>query len=551
MVAFVAFAIAAACTSPDRQPTATTSRVPPSDSTSDVDWGSCPDDYFVPSPSGSFETSLVDCATLDVPAAYGRESGLPDFRLAMMRVRTTGEATKRGTLFVNPGGPGMSGIEEVQYLSFPQDISDSYDVVGFDPRGVLHSQPASGGPIRCSDELDFSSYWTIETTPANETQADANERLEDEYQTDCERRNPAWWTLGTRNVVRDLERLRQHVSGDADLNFLGSSYGTTIAAGYIRAFPEHVGHIVLDSPTDDRPDSDASIVTQARSINGSLMRLVDGYADATRSTRGTVVRQLQQIAEWGEEDQLRGYAGLEPFPGSPTERLSNEGLFYKGLVALLYYEPGQAQQLFDRGIDDLLQQKGNHLFEYLALYTDGYDTDRMFQAYEDREPYDPHGYTRDNSFEVREMVNGIDRDQRDTRSPAEQDALDRKVKAAAPLLWRLGSDPSGFRFHDARGGNRWSWAAFDDLDVPDPPKRPPVYANPSGTPVMVIGSRHESITPYPFAVHAAEALGSALITWEGGEHAPLAGFEHTCLNELFVEYLVHDTLPEGPVTCTD
>ena len=62
--------------------------------------------------------------------------------------------------------------------------------------------------------------------------------------------------------------------------------------------------------------------------------------------------------------------------------------------------------------------------------------------------------------------------------------------------------------------------AFDDPDVPDPLKRPPVYANPSGTPVMVMGSRHESITPYPFAVNAAEGLGSALITWEGGEHAP-------------------------------
>ena len=504
ILALVVLASAAACTPSGLDSTRTTSGELSSGGSSNVRWGSCPDDYFVLDPPESFDRSRVDCATIDVPAVYGRDSGLPDFRLAMMRVRAKGDAKKLGTLFVNPGGPGGSGIEAIQYQPFPQAIYDSYDIVGFDPRGVLHSQPVSGEPIRCSDELDFAGYWTLELSPENEAQMEEYQRYEHEYQSDCERRNAAWWTLGTHNVVRDLELMREQVTGEADLNFLGSSYGTTIAAEYIKAFPDRIGHIVLDSPTNSSPETDASTVAQYRSINEHLLRLVDGYADARGLTRAAVVRQLVQIREWGDNDRLRGFAGLEPFPDGSYARLSNEYMFYYGLFALTYYDTAQVQPSFNQAIDDLLAYKWNGFFEQLALGMDGYDTELMVQSYQDQEPYDPHGYTRDNSFEIRQMVNGIDRDLRVTRTQAQQPALDRKVKAAAPLLWRLTHDPSNFTYYDDHGGNQWSWAAFGDPDIPDPPNRTPPRTNPSGDPVLVIGSRDESTTPYQYAVRTAE-----------------------------------------------
>jgi len=551
ILALVAFAMVAAWTLLELDSPRTTSGEISSGGSSGVSWGSCPDDYFVLNPPESFDRSRVDCATIDVPAVYGRDSGLPDFRLAMMRVRATGDAKKLGTLFVNPGGPGGSGIEEIQYQPFPRALYDSYDIVGFDPRGVLHSQPVSGEPIRCSDELDFTSYWTLELSPENEAQIEEFKRFQREYQSDCERRNPAWWTLGTRNVVRDLELMREQVTGEADLNFLGSSYGTTIAAEYIKAFPDRIGHIVLDSPTGNSPETAASMVAQARSINEHLLRLVDGYADARGLTRAAVVRLLLQIREWGDNDQLRGFAGLEPFRDGSHARLSNEYMFHHGLFALTYRDTAQAQPSFNQAIDELLAYKWNGFFEQLALGMDGYDTELMILSYQDREPYDPHGYTRDNSFEIREMVNGIDRDLRVTRTQAQQAALDRKVKAAAPLLWSLTQDPSNFTYYDDHGGNQWSWAAFGDPDIPDPPNRTPPRTNLSGEPVLVIGSRDESTTPYQYAVRTAQDLKSMLITWDGDEHAPLAGFQHACLNEIFVAYLIEDRLPDEPVTCTD
>ena len=386
-------------------------------------------------------------------------------------MRATGDAKKLGTLFVNPGGPGGVGDRGFPETSlFPRAIYDSYDIVGFDPRGVLHSQPVSGEPIRCSDELDFAGYWTLELSPENQAQMEEYQRYEHEYQSDCERRNPAWWTLGTRNVVRDLELMREQVTGEADLNFLGSSYGTTIAADYIKAFPDRIGHIVLDSPTNSSPETDASTTAaQYRSINEHLLRLVDGYAEDRGLTRAAVVRLLVQIRDWADNDLLRGFAGLEPFPDGSYARLSNEYMFYYGLFALTYYDTAQVQPSFNQAIDDLLAYKWNGFFEQLALGMDGYEIELMVQSYQDQEPYDPHGYTRDNSFEIRQMVNGIDPESRLTPTQAQQPALDRKVKAAAPILWSLIHDPSNFTYYDDHGGDQWSWAAFGDPDIPDPP----------------------------------------------------------------------------------
>ena len=222
------------------------------------------------------------------------------------------------------------------------------------------------------------------------------------------------------------------------------------------------------------------------------------------------------------------------------------------MFALTYYDTTQAQPSFNQAIDDLLAYKWNGYFEQLALGMDGYDTELMFQSYQDREPYDPHGYTRSNLVRDQpKMVNGIDRDLRVTRTRAQQAALDRKVKAAAPFLWSLTHDPSNFMYYDDHGGDQWSWAAFGDPDIPDPPNHTPPRTNLSGEPVLVIGSRDESTTPYQYAVRTTKDLNSMLITWDGDEHGPLAYFEHACLNEIFVAYLVEDRLPDEPVTCTD
>ena len=57
---------------------------------------------------------------------------------------TTGSPEERiGSLVLNPGGPGGSGIEFLANAAaaFPESLTDRFDLVSFDPRGVAESTP--------------------------------------------------------------------------------------------------------------------------------------------------------------------------------------------------------------------------------------------------------------------------------------------------------------------------------------------------------------------------------------------------------------------------
>ncbi len=55
--------------------------------------------------------------------------------------------------------------------------------------------------------------------------------------------------LGSPNVARDMDQIREAV-GDAQLTYLGYSYGTALGAVYAQMFPDHVRALVLDGPVD-------------------------------------------------------------------------------------------------------------------------------------------------------------------------------------------------------------------------------------------------------------------------------------------------------------
>lgn len=85
----------------------------------------------------------LQCADLTVPLDYGHpKSGTLD--LALARYRATGD--KRGSVVLNFGGPGGPGVPELAYAGKEfMDLTDGYDVVTLDPRGVGRSSPVSCG----------------------------------------------------------------------------------------------------------------------------------------------------------------------------------------------------------------------------------------------------------------------------------------------------------------------------------------------------------------------------------------------------------------------
>jgi pimeloyl-ACP methyl ester carboxylesterase len=237
--------------------------------------------------NSEFDSSAAQCGEFAVPATYSDIIGkdLPDLTIKMLRTPALDQENKLGTLFFNPGGPGESGINVVQTLVIPDEIRARYDLVGFDPRGVGKSSP-----IKCSDTDSIDYYFKTVSSPEDKAEGDANLDWDKAAVENCAKLNPDWWVMTTLNTVQDMDVMREVVTGDEPFNFVGFSYGTTLAVEYIRAFPEHAGRIVLDSVTSN-DDTDYN-QAELESTYKALVALFFSFRIFSRR-RGILLCKLQ------------------------------------------------------------------------------------------------------------------------------------------------------------------------------------------------------------------------------------------------------------------
>jgi len=181
------------------------------------------------------------CATATVPRDYG-DAGAGTFGLALVRLPARDQAHRIGTLFLDPGGPGGSGVELVRdEAAALAPLNARFDLVGFDPRGVGASRPAVDCLSDAENELFSRQPFLRPGLSVRGLRAGARY-----YGDRCLERNPGVLPyVSTANVARDLDLLRAAV-GDARLTYLGFSYGTAIGATYASLFGERVRALVLD-----------------------------------------------------------------------------------------------------------------------------------------------------------------------------------------------------------------------------------------------------------------------------------------------------------------
>lgn len=503
-----------------------------------IQWQSCDPSWLLPTDrqSDQFKNGETDCATMLAPARYDQPTADSNYAIALTRLRATGE--RYGSLFINPGGPGQSGVEQVQWINIPTQVLEHFDIIGFDPRGVNLSDFEDGSEIKCDTETDYVTYWATEMSPANEAEMQESIKLSDAYTNKCVADNPLWFTMSTANVVADLELMRKTVTGDEPLNFLGSSYGTTIAAAYVSTYPQNVGKIILDSPTSTDPFNLENVATESAAFEKKLMGWISGYAKHAKVSISEVKQLLLDIRQRGDDDKLLGFAGMTLVDAENGAFKSNEALFLKGIQTLAYYPQKDAQDVFNQALDELRDYNWNGTFEWIGLNLDGYDV----EALNGRTEYSPKDLIRDNSYEVLLIVNQMDIAWPDL-TVEQQKELHRAVVKAAPFWSKLQDDSSGWQYFGEDKTVSFADFAFKDDSIPDPPQSYPTRTNTSGKALLIVGSKYESVTPFVFAEKTATELRSPLVTYEGTEHAPLAGFENECLTKIFVDYLVNNVDP--------
>ncbi|MDX8037024.1 alpha/beta hydrolase [Lentzea sp. BCCO 10_0856] len=444
----------------------------------------------------------VECTRLQVPLDYAKPDG-DTITVGVLRYKATGE--KIGSLLINPGGPGASGMAAAAGMVSDYrktDLAKRFDLVGFDPRGVGASEPAVKcltGPERDAERLDLD----IDTSPAGIAQTEQENKA---YAEKCAAGTKFGASmlanLGTRDVVKDMDVLRSAL-GDAKLSYVGYSYGTRIGTEYAETFPQNVRALILDGAVDPTQDQLASLVAQAAGFQKAFNEFVKWCKEKGDCPLGddanTSFRQLT--------------TPLIQKPVTVGDRKLSYNDAITAAIQALYSE--QLWPLLLDGLKELKNGRGRVLIS-------------LADAYLDRDDQGNYSTITD-SFNA---VHCVD-DQRLTDKNALLDTA-KKYKEAAPFL--DDGNPPGAALDSCA-----FWPAPVSART-GPPKADGI------PPLLVISTTGDPATPYEAGVNLAKALNSRLLTYEGVQHTVfLQGVG--CVDNAGVKYLIDQTLPADGTRC--
>jgi pimeloyl-ACP methyl ester carboxylesterase len=456
-------------------------------------WGGC--DTFATSPEEAKGYIGMQCARLEVPLDYAAPQGRTA-QIAVLRHAT--ERQRIGSLVVNPGGPGGSGIRAAAGLS--RTLGDGpFDIVGFDPRGIGASTPKLDCRTPAETIAERAEPETVDPSPTGVAAAEQKTR---DYVAKCVERSGGVDVLansGTRDVARDLDVLRAAL-GDRELTYLGYSYGTFIGSTYAEMFPGNVRAMVLDGAVDPAEPSDAESVAQMAAFQHAFEVYAADCAKAPTCPLGT-----DPAAATAAFQALARPLVTAPAPAGPGRALSYDDAVTAVIESL--YNPVGWKDL-TAGLAELRAGNGARL---LALADSYYELDT----------------------DVLTIVRCVD-DERITDRTATA-ALSAKVLAAAPF-----ADP-GTPVVGALGACAL-W--------PAPPTSSRHVPHADGLPtVLVVSTTGDPATPYASGVALADALHARLLTVEGTQHGAV-GSGWSCVDGIAAGYLVDLTLPAEGTRCT-
>lgn len=230
-----------------------------------ITWADCP----------TTDGDGLKCSRLKVPFDYA-EPTKGSFSLKLVKRPATFRTKRIGSLLVNPGGPGFGGTTIAEnangYLS--SDLTDVFDVIGWDPRGTGDSTPA----IDCIDNYDM--YFATDPTPETDAQREDLVNSTKDFSAACEKESGEILPyVSTNSTARDMDTIRAAL-GEDKITYFGFSYGSELGATWATMFPTTVRAAVLDGAADPTSSYMEGGLQQAKGFEDELTKyLADCSAD--------------------------------------------------------------------------------------------------------------------------------------------------------------------------------------------------------------------------------------------------------------------------------
>ncbi|MET9382222.1 alpha/beta hydrolase [Streptomyces sp. NPDC002928] len=457
-----------------------------------LNWSACPAPSAAQgggdAPGGDWE-----CATMKAPLDY-RRPGRRAIDVALIRKRATGPERKRiGSLVLNFGGPGVSGVMGLpEFAGDYASLGQRYDLVSFDPRGV-------GGtiPVNCGEKAYEGSDV-------------------------CEKHSGRLLPyVGTAQTARDLDLMR-YLLGDQKLNYFGVSYGTELGGVYAHLFPKNVGRLVLEAPVDPTQNLLQENISQVKAVQSAFDRFARHCADAyddcptgsdPEQADQRVIELLDKLnktsAATGGDEKLDG--DLAAHAISNYLDLGKEG--WGPLVKAL-------REVMEQGTGSKLMKKAyDHAPGARALPRAGTAAHSEL--------------TGGNGTSALVAITCADSNLRPGYTRAEQ--WIKETEAASPVF-----------------GEAWSLGVYLCYDWPFHGERATPDVSADGAPaILVVANTGDPTTPYAGAGHMVSELGEkvgVLLTVRAEGHGSYP--QNQCAGRTVDTYLLDGTLPARDTTCS-
>ncbi|MFI7708955.1 alpha/beta hydrolase [Nonomuraea sp. NPDC049480] len=240
----------------------------------------------------------LQCAQIQVPADWARQSG-HKVTIGVAKLPAQDQATKKGVLLVNTGGPGEQITLLHQWKKAFADLTQWFDVVIFDPRGFGKSSA-----INCPIPAPFATEWVFPSRSAYDAYAAKNRTF---GKACAKEAGELSGNLNSWQIAHDMEAIRKAL-GQAKLTYLGNSHGTVLGQAYAELFPRKVSRMYLDSVVDHTtPDLGEWLPRRAKALEANFKR----FAAWCETTATCALHGKNPVAVW---DEVMATARREPIP---------------------------------------------------------------------------------------------------------------------------------------------------------------------------------------------------------------------------------------------